>query len=222
MKNHINSVSLTYGDTELSFYNIKLRQSRSEDPILHSHTYYELHLLSKRSVIFRLSDRILTLNPNELLIIPPQTLHYSNADVGATTVLSLSLSPISNDKNCHEIFMHALQEHALRPLHFPCTEDISLLNQDEPYRSFLGICKLKMVAAGFIYQLFAQLVENASIAVPGKQDALVLMDNMINRPDVTLAEIASTINYSQRHTARLIEKYYGTSLSQLRKDKKNE
>jgi AraC-like DNA-binding protein len=79
-----------------------------------------------------------------------------------------------------------------------------------------------MVAAGFIYQLFAHLVENASIAVPGKQDALVLMDNMINRPDVTLAEIASTINYSQRHTARLIEKYYGTSLSQLRKDKKNE
>lgn len=222
MTNHINSVFLTYGDTELTFYNIKMRPSQSEEPLLHSHNYYEIHLLCKQPTTYRLCDRIVTLNADELLIIPPQTLHYSNCDPSKTTVLSLSLAPISSDKNCYDIFTQALQEHALQPMHFPCSEDISLLNQDEPYRSFLGICKLKVVAAGFIYQLLAQMVENASIAVHGKQDALVLMDNMIHRPDVTLAEIAETINYSQRHTARLIEKYYGASLSHLRKDKKNE
>ena len=215
MTNHVHSISLNYGETEVSFYNIQLRQSPETPSLLHTHTYYELHLLSRQPLPCHLQDRVVCLHPDELLILPPQVPHQAFPASPPHTVLSVSLSG-------NEQLAEQLNKNALKPFPFSCPQEVELLNQDEPYRSFLGLCRLKAIAANFVYRLFTQLTENQAVAVSGKQDTLVLMENLIGRPDITLAEIAEAINYSQRHTARLIEKHYGGSLSSLRKEGKYE
>ena len=50
-------------------------------------------------------------------------------------------------------------------------------------------------------------------------DLGVLMDTLINK-GATLKEIALEINYTERHTARLINQRYGQTLTSLNKNRK--
>ena len=56
------------------------------------------------------------------------------------------------------------------------------------------------------------------IAVNSKTEIPVLLDNLINRPNITLDEIAAATHYSKRHISRLIKQQYGVSFSVLRKN----
>ena len=80
-----------------------------------------------------------------------------------------------------------------------------------------GICHLKSVAAELIDLLFQSTVGNTDHFLCEKQEPMILIDNMINHPEVTLEEIANATNYSKRHVARLIKQQYGVSLGILKK-----
>jgi AraC-like DNA-binding protein len=103
---------------------------------------------------------------------------------------------------------------------------INILQQRPLYDCVPGICRLKAAAACFLSDLFHLLSPYAtetgtSPEPPCDTEVAVLLENMVNRPDITLEQIAEAINYSTRHTARLIKNIYGASLSEIRRSRKN-
>ena len=99
-------------------------------------------------------------------------------------------------------------------LEFPC---------DIPAESFDGLCTEQLLALRVIHELSKCLNFEDSAkahisdteADKKKTDAAILLELVNFSETVTLAEIAYRMNYSVKHTARLIKEQYGTTYSEL-------
>ena len=212
---------MEYGDTKITFFQINLQAEMFNQSLWHDHRYYEIHFCWKGSVDYTFSDQTVRLNPEELLIIPPNTFHNSITTVDKQNIhiLSFAVTAAKNNKQFYKVITSALNKNALAPLRFPCGSQVEwvVYDQEDLYSSLLGICKLKSEATKFIYLLFNCIIKEY-IAVNSKTEIPVLLDNLINRPNITLDEIAAATHYSKRHISRLIKQQYGVSFSVLRKN----
>lgn len=230
----IRTVSIDYGDTRFSIYLISL-PGRYQSPeatthVMHSHFYYELHYASRGQCLYRFSDREVLLREGQMLLIPPGQHHLSvSKDSGDYTpqVLSLSITDTDHTGRFYPAFLSMLEAAAMKPLpvSFALAEYIQILQQRPLYDCVPGICKLKAAAACFLSDLFHLLspyARDTGTAPEPPRDAelAVLLENMVNLPDIPLEQIAAATNYSTRHTARLIKKIYGASLSEIRRSRK--
>lgn len=232
----IRTVSIDYGDARFSIYLISLpgayRSPGAEvTHVMHSHFYYELHYASRGQCLYRFSDREVLLQEGQMLLIPPGQHHLSvgtDSESYTPQVLSLSITTTENAGRFYPSFLSMLNAAALTPLpgSFAIAGYIDVLQQRPLYDSVPGICRLKAAAACFLSDLFHLLSPYAtetgtSAEPPCDTEMAVLLENMVNRPDISLEQIAEAINYSTRHTARLIKNIYGASLSEIRRSRKN-
>lgn len=212
---------MEYDDTKITFFQINLQAEMFNQSLWHDHRYYEIHFCWKGSVDYTFSDQTVRLNPEELLIIPPNTFHnfITTVDKQNIHILSFAVTAAKNNKRFYKAITSALNKNALAPLRFPCGSQVEwdVYDQEDLYNSLLGICKLKSEATKFIYLLFNCIIKEY-IAVNSKTEIPVLLDNLINRPNITLDEIAAATHYSKRHISRLIKQQYGVSFSVLRKN----
>ena len=231
----IRSVSLDYGDTRFSLYLIELpKECQSPTAPLpqgiqmHSHFYYEIHYATQGQCLYRFPDRELVLQKGQMLLIPPETLHFAQ-DLNPKTiqVISLSLSVTEEPGKFHPAVLSMLDAVACQPIAAPrgLPGYVDILQDRELYTSVLGICRLKAAAADLVRDLFQALrvyCEEPAAApeTPCDGEVTILLENMVNRPDITLEQIAAAVNYSTRHTARLIKSIYGASLSEIRRSRK--
>lgn len=232
----IRTVSIDYGDTRFSIYLISL-PGKYQTPdtatthVMHSHFYYELHYASRGQCLYRFSDREVLLQEGQMLLIPPGQHHLSvgkDSESYIPQVLSLSISATENPGRFYPAFLSMLNAAAMKPITGPLAVAgyINILQQRPLYDCVPGICRLKAAAACFLSDLFHLLspyaTETATSAEPPcDAEVAVLLENMVNRPDITLEQIAEAINYSTRHTARLIKNIYGASLSEIRRSRKS-
>ena len=166
-----------------------------------------------------------------MLLIPPETLHSAvepTSEQHELRVISLSLAETDGAGRFYPAFLAMLDAAACTPLTAPMNlgEYVDIFHQKDLYNSVLGICQLKSAAARLICDLFHLLspfAPDASAAPDLSCDAevAILLENMVNRPDISLEQIAAAVNYSTRHTARLIKNIYGASLSEIRRSRKN-
>lgn len=225
MKRSVKTISLEYGDARITFYEIDLKTTKSNIPYLHSHCYYELHFLTGDTFFCNLKDNEIKLSRNEFIIIPPNLLHSTSKGLSAKEkqfVISMSVDKIKDSKNFYDAFISALEQHALKPLSFPAHLEniLSIFIQKNHYDDVLGFLQLKSAAADFVSWLFGRLLTEKIPLNVDSENIMILIDNMINRPNITLEEIARATNYSKRHVSRLIEKRYGCTISVLRRQNK--
>lgn len=231
MKETVHSVTLTYGNALFHLYQIQLdpiAPPEEQHAVFHEHQFYELHLAHSGSFVYTVGENSIFLQPHQLLIIPPDIPHISIPTPPPQdyrySVLSLSLTKTDGEDGFYSYFQHTLAECSLHALSMPsglerrCTE----LARAERYGALRGECYLKMQASALIYELFESLNEFhftgfAPRSVCDEQNRIVLLDILVSQHNYSLSDIAAAINYSPRHTARLIQKTYGLSLSQLRK-----
>lgn len=230
----IRTVSLEYGDTRVSIYRIHLSQEHKAPlpdtrSVMHSHFYYELHYAAQGQYLYRFSDRQILLRQGEMLLIPPNVLHGTTDKTSENYtphVLSLSLTATDSAGKFHSAFTAMLGAAALNPIRSPAAlpGQMEILQQESLYDSVLGVCKLKATAGDLISDLFHLLgpyaTEASASEPPCDAEVAVLLENLVNRPDISLEQIAAAINYSPRHTARLIKNIYGVSLSEIRRSRK--
>ena len=126
------------------------------------------------------------------------------------------------------MFRSVLEGLACVPIQTPADfgEYVDILQQKDLYASVPGFCRLKAAAANLVSDLFQlQPLRDPETPVPPEPpcdaEVAILLENMVNRPDISLERIAAVINYSTRHTARLIKSIYGASLSEIRRSRKN-
>lgn len=235
---NIRAVSMDYGDTRFSVYLIRLPEEyrepellASRQPVMHSHFYYEIHYALRGQCRYRFKDRELTLREGQMLLIPPEILHAAvelSSDHHELQVISLSLAETDGAGRFYPAFLAMLEAAACTPMVAPAglSDYVDIFQQQELYGSVLGICQLKSAAASLVRDLF-QLLSPYAPETPASPDlscdaeVAILLENMVNRPDISLEQIAAAVNYSTRHTARLIKSIYGASLSEIRRSRKN-
>lgn len=231
----IRTVSMEYGDTRISIYLIDLAEEHKVPlpdarPVMHSHFYYELHYAARGQYLYHFSDREILLRQGEMLLIPPNVIHGAidkESDSFTPHVLSLSLTATEAAGKFYPAFSAMLSDAAMHPMQAPASlpDQLRILQEKELYRSVLGVCRLKAAAGSLIFDLFHLLRPYGAEAEtvpepPCGAEVTVLLENMVNRPDIPLEQIAAATNYSTRHTARLIKKIYGASLSEIRRSRK--
>ncbi len=221
MENFAESISLQYGNAEVSFYNIKITPKSEVKMQWHRHRYYELHLAVEGSFSYRFHDGIVTLDAGQMLIIPPDVEHFS-VDVTnghKINVVSMSITEIDNEQKFYSALTEALNKNACHPIAFSYS-DVKVFEYTELYRSVLGVLKLKQIAACFVEHLFTLLLSNNNPQIASGKALAVLIDTLVNRDGTSLSEIAAATNYSKRHVTRLIKKTYGMPLSEMKRRQK--
>lgn len=228
MKERINSICLDYGDARFHLYQFHVSNKKVlDEPIFHEHCFYEIHIAHSGSHIYELCDRQIPLHQNQMLIIPPDVSHASVQQTDwnyEKSVISLSLTKIDGESGFYSFFQNALNSCALTPVGISTslTHRATELLRSELYCIIKGECYLKMQASALIYELFDLLdqyknAEELKGSLTADENRLILLDAIINDTERSLTDIAEAINYSPRHTARLIKSTYGCSLSELRK-----
>ncbi len=229
MKTSIQGISLEYGDALFKLLKVKIFSSKHmEQNITHNHKFYELHLAHSGSYTYTIGDKKITLHKNQLLIIPPNTPHvavHNEKTDYEYSCLSLHLSQCVGTLGFFAYFKNMLDQYSNVPISMPTTlmgKSSRLHDLDNQPNIVRDTCALKVYASSFIYELFDTLdgyssaMQQATIQIDASE-RLVLLEELINNQALSLSEIAQAIGYSSRHTARLIQKIYGCSLSQIRK-----
>lgn len=221
----LKTVSLTFQNTvvDFLFYSFDPQFDRSDHTMFHKHINYEIHFALKGSYEYLFSDKTIRLSQNQMLIIPPETLHRAvdamdeNYGFQALTVKISAEQP----DGFYDYLTAALGRRALENLHIPeeTLSGVLSLCSSIDAKSCLQTLYLHSCATKVLYDLCELLGGDADQSFPETDRHLeVQIENMVNNGRISLAEIAAAINYSPRQTERLIKQIYGKSLTKIRED----
>jgi len=219
MSKKLNFVELNYGDAQITFFDFIRFPPGQNSKQWHQHIYYELHFPHTNPVKCRFMDRIVTVSPGEVIIIPPGTFHQSitgDSDTDEITVLSLELRRKQGGQAFFADFASALEGASLTAVKVPelKADLLKTFRQDSLYSSMLGLCHLKMCASQVIDSLMGRILRDKPLK-NDERKVWLMVDNLLHISDITLAEIAAVTNYSERQVSRLIKQQYGVTFSQL-------
>ena len=226
MKEQITGIDSNYGDATFRIFHFSLSPIPELLPKHHTHQYYEILFCAGESVHYLLEDGEIRLKKNQYLILPPGVPHMADTEKGAIKAESIafSLSEGKGKKGFYRSFEQTLLSHSLRPLHASAElfEALRALNGANWNGTPGSYCRLKYLAPAFLFALFDGLNvfddgERATAMEHDREDTVALLDNLLNNQSLTLRDLSAKINYSERHTARMIRKQYGVSFSELRK-----
>lgn len=221
--NRVNFVDLSFNDANIRFFNFTGVEGVERDfnPTWHNHKSYELHFSFAATVNYKFADRKITLNPGEMLIIPPSVDHesvvakYPKKDFAT---IAMEIKKLNAGDEFYENFTCALGDNALTPIKIPehLRESIFVLENAELYTTMLGVCKLKTAVSQMVYMLFKKIMTDKPVKNENVNQK-VLIDLMIFEANITLDKIALATNYSKRQLSRIIKEQYGMTFSQIRR-----
>ena len=238
LKNILTKVQ--FGDVLISFSQLQTTPRHlSPVPIseLHKHPFYEFRFATKGNFVISTVNQEVCLPIGEMLVLCPETYHYSYIprDDVETVVLSLFIDRVEcceEEPKIFDTFYRILQEANLKT--FVPTE--ALLRKSKEYLALSFASQedtrthfqAQILGSQIILELFdlfrvydTPSAESAS-TVPGKiaPDLSVALDFFVHAPEISLSEIAEELGYSEKHISRRIKQVYGTTLTQLRKQYK--
>lgn len=224
----LKTISLKFQNTTVDFLFYKYDKQYKPDKgfEFHKHLNYEIHFGLDGYNIYEFIDKKIALKKNQMLIIPPGTLHKLNkktSDEYKFTVLTLKFSS-TNPDGFYKYFNSAFQGRSLECLKIKeeianavlrLNKDVYLDKTDCLHSVYLTKC-----ASDIIYRLCGLISDsNGKDALFECEKHLDFqIENLVNNPTLSLSDIAKKINYSPRQTERLIKKIYGKSLSEVRED----
>ena len=225
----VDGVELKYGDAVITFYRfnfvgIQWEQRAMEASILHAHTHYEIHVVTKGATAVTTDNQSIPLSSGELLILPPGTEHDSLTlrEDFRFLALSVKLENVPGQKGFYQYFSSALNSAALQPVKI--SERLLETIQDWNACSGAGVgdyCRQKALLCDIVWMLFRdidgfQVDGEPARCSRSRSEILTLLDNLVDNNNYTLTDIAEAIDYSPRNVSRLIRSTYHMSLKELR------
>lgn len=219
----VRTVPLQYGDAKIKCHKIiNYENSTGYVSQFHVHKYYECHFIKNGEAIFRMPGSDITLSDGEMLIIPPQTSHFSLACSSAQEhhVFEFSLcktdeSPKGIYKQLKSAFDHAalnavkVSEALISSV--KCFEEADACSTGE-------YLKCTALLTNIIFGIYER-IESEHIGVDlftAVNDFDTLLDVCISIADMSAENIAETVACSKRNLSRKLKNQYGVSLSFLR------
>lgn len=235
---------IDFHDAVFRVYSIGFHEQNPSDAarapdILHSHSYYEFHLISKGKTAYRLENRMITVSAGEILLLPPDCPHMSHIDGNpyTDTVFSLGLTARSGcGREFYRYFRERLNALSNRPLPIPEDAAEQLLHAaqelwDSPeFLQFENGAKTKTLSIGryceqktelcnllmLLFRSIGLFRDDAAYRQAAEGERNILLENMVYNFRFPLDRIAETLGYSVRYTSRIIHDYFGESLTSVR------
>ena len=189
----------------------------------HKHMNFEIHFAVNGFYEYEFTDRKILLNKNQMLIIPPGILHkavdISNSEY-KFKVLTLKFSSGETD-GFYDFLTSAFQQRALESIELQ-DETIDMVLSLYPLvdaKTYLQSIYLISCASKVFYALCSLLTDDKDKCPHETDNHLeVQIENLVNKLNMSLTDIANEINYSPRQTERLIKQIYGKPLTKIRED----
>lgn len=191
--------------------------------VVHSHGYYELHLVTKGEYTYTIDGKNLCVRAGELTVIKPDTLHKSvvfSEDI-EVSVLGLTVHKISDDSDFCKTLTEKLDETLCTALMLPTRLADKIVDYCmRPVADTVAdYCKNKLTACEIAVGLITLICDNDTFYRSSAcVDFDIMLETFISMPSVTLKQMAQRLNYSERHLARMIKSRYGMSLTDLRRN----
>lgn len=226
---HIGNIPLQYGDAEFKIHLIQYptHTDCETEGLPHRHLCYELHLAKTGAYDYQIGSDTIHLKKDNILIISPGSVH--NAAIAGNNQytfdsLLFSLQKATGQSGFYSYFSDVINTVIGKPFPAsPCLRQLIVrLAAAVPANTIQDFCVQKADAAALITAFFACInafSNNSKAASAGcpNPDTMLLLETLVNYPTYSLRDIARQIRYSERHTARLIQKMYHMPLSELRK-----
>lgn len=233
----VNGTTLQFYDAKCKFYKVvellfdfEKKNSKfipTQTNQLHSHTYYEFHFMISGSNNYDTTDNSVHLDSGEFLIFTPGVLHQPTVlnNSFRSIVISLSVENTSGPDVLYKNLIRCLNGCALKPLKIskPMMDTITALSSRNVLvkHSVEDYLMFHAEYSKLIHLLYKELRElmgekDDTFLYTEISDVMVVLDNLINHPEISLSEIAEVIGYSERNTSRLIFNTYGMSLTEIR------
>lgn len=226
----ISSVGVEFGSAEFLLFMIR----RNPEPeytehanLYHSHCFYEIHAVTEDSAVFLFENSEVTVHKGEIIIIGSNALHISSFRGNAkTSVLSLMLKKGMQNDGFYSYYSLIINNAAGRAIKLP-NKAFEMIKGYSEYPKGSSISEFAVMKAE-AYRMMAELFEciandnTRMFCTPSGlscDEELVILHELINDSGRTITEIADSIGYSQRHTSRLILKYFGKSLAEIRRER---
>ena len=220
------------GDTEISVFRFRAKQEESSafshatSTSLHRHTFYELQLVREGTYPFKTANDTVEMQAGELVIVPPETLHFSYMTGQGFTmqVLSFSVHRLEEGYPLYGELEAALHRFAGRALSVPASLRERIVSWADNAPKTAREAVRDQISA---VNLFGELIEALGVGKGDVKDPAIergkgnaadlILDTMVADVRYSLSDIAKELSYSERQTARLIQKTYGETLAKLRR-----
>jgi len=246
----VNSIPVFVGDTRFMLYHLahtNVQKSDNIAEILHCHLFYEIRVAINGSHEYVFDDKRIMLSKGELLVIPPGKYHYSLVNDGSFKEMVCSLLPEKTEgtPKIYTEYCDMLDKFWGVPVKFPpqlekAVAELLELQQSISNDRLSGVAAEKsfemafreqLLAASVVYELgkclgvgMGKPLEKTSAPELNTKrvdmKTALLLELMSSVNDITISEIAQQLNYSEKHTARLIKEVYGTNFSEYQRNKK--
>lgn len=232
----VESMDLDFPGTDFcvyKFYQSSTQRSAAKQDILifHHHLCYELHFLSKGIYRFVTQNQTVEVSGGELLIIPPGIRHYSvqKSEEAEDICLCMAVDRKAEEEGFYDYFKTSLDDAALVPV--KVTDDLMnnfvLFENMSNGTDIKHYCYMKRMVCNILVDLFEVLNgfdcrSRKNVTYREKTHIHFLLENYVNDPKYTLADIAELLHYSERQVTRMILDTYGSTLCDLRNSRQTE
>ena len=192
--------------------------------IIHKHNYNEVFACFKGTVNICTETEIITINENEIVVVPSNISHNSYIKGEETEWLAFGYFIKKNKNSYTEDFFNLFSVVSDKP--------IKLENQREICRSIFEIFdkenNLKLYAlkqCGIVYSICSRIKNNAKgeSAVDSTTNILAKIDSIINErynENITLKELSDEFYLSEKQISRIIYKVYRKNFNEILSDKR--
>ncbi len=194
----------------------------TESPHYHAHSFYELYAVADGEMRIVAEEQEILLHASDVCVIPPDTYHYTYPDERSHRIgFCFRFYPAEKGKQ------EALYRQFSRA--FGGKKSIAMYQQSDVYESFFSkaVQFLDTTSENAVAtMLLAALLHLSSEQIPKQEPeqsysdtkTAMLIESYINahyREKIELTAIARLLNFSNRHTERVIYLLYGTTMTEL-------
>lgn len=215
---------ISFGNALVRLYQIESDMAIAEREQVHSHSYYELHTVLQHSHTYTIGEKTVLVQPGELVIIPPGTAHKAVPpwEKSNIAVLSVSIRLLPSGEAVFDSLIQRLDvcSAVAIPLSGRLVRLIDAYNVSSQ-KGMKNVFHRKLAACEILVGIFDAVgCGEGSRAGRSQVDFDIMLETLVHNSDVPLHEIAQRLGYSQRQVSRIIQKRYGKTFSQLRKETK--
>ena len=217
------SESIQYEDAIVTLHKIKSISSEPSSFVMHSHSYFELLLVTNGTYTCHTAHGDITAKKGELIIVAPTLPHRAFCAEHAPhmAVLGIEVSAPQGKGRFYTYFTSFLQANAGKPLPLGQSFFHKFLHYYlVPARhSLQQLCARKREACDLLSAFWELSQQEESISgEPPTTAPDIVLETLVHSKNIPLSEIAARLGYSARQVQRKIRQRYGKSLREIRRE----
>lgn len=188
----------------------------------HSKDSYELHFITGGKGELITDEKAYTLSPEDVFITGPNFYHSQTADKSNPVEDVFIMLQAINDERANAISSEFLKTHFYYSSGFGNSVAKEILsefrNKKADYKSAIIGLTIKLMTD--ITRLLLPSSYNESIFEESLYDMrfVIIEKAFLYNPNLTLRELSNEIGVCERHTQRLLKRYYGKSFREKKKE----